>query len=171
MRSREDLRQLFEYDDWANDRLLAMLYQAFGEEADLRHAEDARVREIQAVTTHIVAALAIWRTRWEGHSPTAMLDPEEYSTPLALRMAFGAERARFWGFFATLEDEEALNRVVHFTRTTGEPYQFPLWQMMQHVLTHSAYHRGQVTARLLDLGHESALQFTDLIVYYREQQQ
>jgi uncharacterized damage-inducible protein DinB len=170
MRNRQDFRQLYDYDDWANDRLLAMLYQAFGEETDLRHAGDVRVREIQAVTTHIVGTLTIWRTRWEGNSPTSMLDPEEYPTPLALRMAFGAERARFWGFFATLEDEEALNRVVAFTRTTGESVHFSLWQMMQHVLTHSAYHRGQVTARLLDLGHGDLLQFTDLIAYYREQQ-
>jgi uncharacterized damage-inducible protein DinB len=42
--------------------------------------------------------------------------------------------------------------------------------MMQHVITHSVYHRGQVTARLLDLGHADILVSTDLIAFYLEQQ-
>ncbi len=169
--TRAEFRTLYTYHDWANERLLQMLYQAFGEETDLRRTEDALTRSIQETTTHIVAAQAIWRERWEGRSPTAMLDPNEYPTPLALRMAFGAERARFWGFFERLEDDAALARVVHSTSTTGEPRVFPLWQMMQHVVTHAMYHRGQVTAWLVALGHENILVYTDLIAFYLEQAQ
>jgi uncharacterized damage-inducible protein DinB len=35
-------------------------------------------------------------------------------------------------------------------------------------VTHSVYHRGQVTGRLIDLGFEEAIVSTDLITYYRE---
>lgn len=167
--TRDEFRLLYEYNDWANDRLLAMLTRAFGEETDLRQAEDSRLRVLQETTAHIVAAQTIWRTRWEGFSPRALLDPAEYPTLLALRMAFGAERARFWGFFETLEDDAALNREISFTTTDGTPYRMPLWQMLQHVVTHSMYHRGQITGRLLDRGREDLIVSTDLITFYREQ--
>src|SRR6185312_13089839 len=123
--NREAFRTLYIYNDWANGRLLGMLGQAFGEEADLRHSEEPTVRSIQAATTHIVAAQWIWRERWEGRSPTAMLDPEDYPNLPALRTAFDTERARFWEFFANLEGEEALQRVIHSTGTNGEPRIFP----------------------------------------------
>jgi len=166
--TRDEFRTLYEFNDWANDRLVAMLYEAFGEETDLYQAEDSRIRSIQRTTVHVIAAQAVWRSRWEGYSPKAMLDPAEYPAPLALRTGFGAERARFWHFFDTLESDAALSRVIHSTNTLGAPRIFPLWQMMQHVITHSMYHRGQVTAWLLDLGHESRLVSTDLITFYTE---
>ena len=165
--TRDEFRTLYEYNDWANNRLAEMLTNVFGEETDLRAASDARVRALQEAAVHIIAAQAVWRERWEGRSPKARLAPEEYPTPLALRMAFGAERARFWGFFDTLQQDSDLLRVVHSTSFAGDPLLFPLWQMMQHVVTDSAYHRGQVTGRLLDLGHEDALLPTDLIAFYQ----
>ena len=168
--TRKEIRTLFEYNDWANERLMQMLYRAFGEETDLRQSEQAVIRAIQETTTHIIAALAIWRSRWQGTSPTAMLDPAEYPNALALRMAFGAERARFWGFFAGLDTDDRLNEVIAYTNTKGEPYRMPLIQMMQHVINHSSYHRGQVTARLIDMGHEDLLLGTDLFIYYYENQ-
>lgn len=168
MQDREDFRTLYTYHDWANDRLIAMLTQAFGAETDLRRAEDARVRAIQETTTHIVAAQTIWRTRWQGSSPTSMTDPADYPTPSALRRAFESERARFWAFFDSLESEADLARVVHYTNTQGKANAFPLRQLLQHAANHSTYHRGQVTARLLDLGLEAALLYTDLFLFYEE---
>jgi uncharacterized damage-inducible protein DinB len=110
----------------------------------------------------------VWRQRWQGHSPDAMLDPEEYPTPLAIRMAFGAERARFWGYFETLKTEEALLWVCDFKNTRGEAHSRPLWQMLQHVITHGGYHRGQITGRLLDMGFDALIISTDLISYHYE---
>jgi uncharacterized damage-inducible protein DinB len=126
---RDDFRTLYTYHDWANDRLLAMLEEAFGAETDLSRAADTSVRAIQETTTHIVSAQWIWRERWEGRSPTAMLAPKDYPTLSALRAAFLTERGRFWSFFESV-DEEALRRVIHSTGTNGEPRIFPLWQML-----------------------------------------
>ena len=129
---------------------------------------DARVRAIQETAVHIFAAQAVWRTRLEGVSPTTFLDPGEYPTPLALRFAFGAERARFSACLETVVDDSALERVVAYQTMNGDPFSQPVGEILQHVLLHSMYHRGQITARLIDLGHESALLPTDLIVYQRE---
>lgn len=166
--TRDEFRRLYEYNDWANDRLTAMLTQIFGEETDLRATEEPRVRALQETTVHIIAAQAIWRSRWEGMSPTSRLDPAEYPTPLSLRMAFGAERARFWRFFDQIESDATLALPISYTTMDGKPYADSLQEMMQHVINHSTYHRGQVTARLLDLGHNEAVVWTDLIVFLRD---
>lgn len=56
---------------------------------------------------------------------------------------------------------------VHDIRTTkGEPYSHPLWQMMQHLINHGTYHRGQVTTMLRQLGVKPVA--TDLIAFYRQ---
>lgn len=144
-----------------------MLKEAFSEETDLREAEDPRLRAIQEAAVHIISAQSVWRQRWQGTSPIAMIDPVEYPTPLSIRFAFGAERARFWGFFETITDDDALLRVVDFKTLDGTSYSEPLWHMMQHVVNHGSYHRGQITGRLLDMGFDSAVTSTDLITYYR----
>jgi len=56
---------------------------------------------------------------------------------------------------------------VHQIRTTrGEPYSHPLWQMMQHLVNHGTYHRGQVTTLLRQLGAKAVS--LDMSFFYRE---
>ncbi|HZT42548.1 MAG TPA: DinB family protein [Chthonomonadaceae bacterium] len=167
-RRREELRRLFEYNDWANERLTGMLEKVFGKQTDLRRSEDPRVRGIQEAAAHIVAAQSIWLLRWQGESPTALPDTAQWPTPASLQHAFAEERKQFWLYFNSLYREGQVTSLIHYTTTRGKPYTNALWQMMQHVVLHSAYHRGQVTARLLDLGYEDAIVSMDLIEFYRE---
>jgi len=46
------------------------------------------------------------------------------------------------------------------------PARDPRWQIMQHVVNHGTYHRGQVIAMLRQLGAKGVA--TDLIAFYRE---
>ncbi|GDX39924.1 hypothetical protein LBMAG21_02160 [Armatimonadota bacterium] len=167
----EDVRTLYLYNDWANDRLVQMLYTVFGEEADLRATGDAQTLAIQEAAVHIIGSQWMWRSRCLGISPTERMGASEYPTPLAIRFAFGAERARFWGYFDTMTSDDDLNRIVAFKTTEGVPYEMPLYQILQHVITHGGYHRGQITGRLLDRGDEKAILSTDLIGFYRELQE
>ena len=166
--NRTDLRTLSLHNDWANDCLVQMLTHAFGEETDLRQSGDPTLLTIQETAVHMIAAAATWRSRWEGVALKAALDPADYSTPLALRMAFGAERARFWGFFETLATDAVLDEIIHCTSRQGVPFDLPLTQMMQHVVLHSAYHRGQITALLHQLGHTTHPD-TDFVLFALEQ--
>mgnify|MGYP003344223505 CR=1 FL=1 len=163
-----EFRTLYEFNDWANDRLGQMLYSAFGEETNLRETGDPQVTAIQEAAVHIISSQSIWRNRLQGNSPTAFMDSTEYPTPLAIRMAFGAERARFWGYFESLTAEEDLTQILSFKTLDGTPYEMPVTQILQHVITHGMYHRGQITGRLLDRGQEALLISTDLITFYRE---
>jgi uncharacterized damage-inducible protein DinB len=49
----------------------------------------------------------------------------------------------------------------------GTPWTYPLWQMLQHLVNHSTYHRGQVTTLLRQLGAGAVA--TDFLVFIDEQ--
>jgi uncharacterized damage-inducible protein DinB len=49
-------------------------------------------------------------------------------------------------------DEEALARPLTYMNFQGEPWTYPLWEMIAHVLNHQSYHRGQVATLLRMLG-------------------
>ena len=49
----------------------------------------------------------------------------------------------------------------------GQPQAQPFWQMLQHLVNHGSYHRGQVTTMMRQLG-QAPPQGMDLITFYRE---
>jgi uncharacterized damage-inducible protein DinB len=54
-----------------------------------------------------------------------------------------------------------------YTLLSGVSSASPFWQMLQHVVNHASYHRGQVTTMLRQLGMAPA-KSCDLITFYRE---
>ena len=63
-----------------------------------------------------------------------------------------------------------VERMIEYKDMRGAPRSEVLWQMVQHVVNHGSYHRGQVTTMLRQLG-ASPPKYMDLIVFYREKQQ
>lgn len=59
--------------------------------------------------------------------------------------------------------DESLATVIAYTNTKGEGWAYPLGRMMQHVMNHSSYHRGQVATMLRQLGAE--VNPVDLLVF------
>ena len=68
-------------------------------------------------------------------------------------------------YIASLKQED-LDRVLHYKTMAGTPMEGQLWQMLQHLVNHGSYHRGQVATLLRQLGAKP--NSTDLIGYYRE---
>ena len=69
-------------------------------------------------------------------------------------------------FFEAL-DEQEIQRVIRYRTFAGLESSSVLWQMLQHVVNHASYHRGQVTTMLRQLG-AAPPKGTDLITFYRE---
>jgi len=70
-------------------------------------------------------------------------------------------------FVSELTDER-LSSVLIYKTMEGKQFSNILWQMMQHLINHSTYHRGQVVTMLRQLGVKPI--GTDLITFYREKQ-
>jgi len=65
-------------------------------------------------------------------------------------------------FLENLNDE-LLNTRVSYENLEGHRWEYSLAHMMQHVVNHSSYHRGQVAAFLRQLGQTPSA--TDLLVF------
>jgi uncharacterized damage-inducible protein DinB len=110
-------------------------------------------RSVRDTLAHVLAAEWIWLERWNGTSPRALLSPDEFPTVDSLRTRWTKTESDYESFISGLQDE-SLERVIAYTNTRGEEWKYPLGQMIQHVMNHSSYHRGQVTAMLRQLGAE-----------------
>ena len=57
-------------------------------------------------------------------------------------------------------------RVIAFSLLNGTPGASPIGQMVQHVVNHASYHRGQITTMLRQLGAQPPKSM-DMIAYFR----
>ncbi len=62
--------------------------------------------------------------------------------------------------------EDGGSRVIDYKLLSGQAGSSPIWQMLQHVVNHASYHRGQVTTMLRQLGVQPAKSM-DMIAFYR----
>ena len=69
-------------------------------------------------------------------------------------------------FFDAL-DGDGIKRVIEYKSLAGQPAASILWHMLQHVVNHASYHRGQVTTLLRQVG-AAPPKSMDLIAFYRE---
>ena len=93
--------------------------------------------------------------------------PRVNSTTVAELKSFGdsIERER-QEFLSTLSDT-TLHAPLNFKDMGGNPYSVPLVQLLQHVVNHGTYHRGQVTTMLRQAGAETVA--LDMLFFFREQ--
>ncbi len=155
------MRQLYEFNRWANGRVLeavsALSAEDFGR--DLRSSH----RSVKETLVHILSGEWIWLMRWQGVSPKAMWAPAEFATLAALRSRW-TEFEREQTQFVSSVTDESLRQEIGYENTRGQRFTYPLWQMMQHIVNHSTYHRGQVVTMLRQLG--AVPPATDFLVFY-----
>lgn len=150
--SKNDIQLLYEYNRWANGRMLHAVSRLTAEQftQDL----SSSYRSVRDTLTHVLSAEWIWLMRWQRMSPKAMLNPMDYPKVESLRAKW-ADVERNQADFINRVTDESLERVIAYTNTRGEEWKYPLGQMVQHVVNHSSYHRGQVTTMLRQLGAEA----------------
>ena len=141
---------LYEYDDWATQRILRAAANLTREQFTTQVFPNHK--SVRGTLVHIISAEWLWLERWNGTSPTAGLREEDYPTFEDVRERWHHEEEHLRGFLARLKDEDLL-RVVSYKNTKGRPLAYPLWQLMAHVVNHGMQHRAEAAAMLTELGH------------------
>ena len=85
----------------------------------------------------------------------------------ALRRAWTELEQKMRAFVDGLEEQDVA-RVIEYKLLSGDAGASPTWQMVQHVVNHASYHRGQITTMLRQLGVKPAKSM-DMIAYYRQE--
>lgn len=141
------LQRQLAYDDWANRETLRSLAGARGESVNALR-----------VLAHVLGAEQLWLGRIGGFAAPAPVWPS-YSLAECERQI--ADLARRWkALFGSL-DGAWLAEPVRYVNSKGEPWTSTVVDIVQHVILHSAYHRGQIAAALRAGGDAPA--YTDFI--------
>ena len=162
----QDLRNLVDYQYWARDRMLAAVAPLTPEQytRDLGNS----FKSIRDTMVHLYGAEWIWFERWQGTSPMTLLDPTEFPDVPTLSAAWREMEPRVRAFVDAL-GEEGVERRFPYTLINGKSSESVFWQMLQHVVNHGSYHRGQVTTMLRQIGMAPP-KSVDLIAFYRERE-
>lgn len=158
--NKKDIQLLYEYNRWANARILDAV-SALTNEQFTRNLPSSYC-SVRDTLVHVLSAEWIYLMRWQGISPKAMFNFTDFPNIELLKAKWVEVESHQTRFLQTVT-EESLGTVIAYINTKGEKWKYPLWQMMQHVVNHSTYHRGQVTTMLRLLGAETTA--TDFLVF------
>jgi uncharacterized damage-inducible protein DinB len=160
----QDLETLLDYHYWARDRALdaaaALTPEQFTRDLG------SSFKSVRDTLAHTFAAEWAWHSRWQGISPTALLPADEFPDVDTLRARWMEQEQKVRSFVKN-EGDAGITRVIEFKLLSGQPGAAALWQMVQHMVNHASYHRGQVTTMLRQLGAAPAKSM-DMIAFYRE---
>jgi uncharacterized damage-inducible protein DinB len=158
----QDIRVLYDYNYWANSRILdaaAGAPEAAFATATLGYCA------LRDTLVHTLSAEWNWRSRWQGVSPKAMLDPNDFPTLEAVRARWREEAELVYAFLDTLSDGD-LQRAFAYTTMSGKPMSSTLWHTLVHVVNHGTQHRSELAMLLTGLGRSPG--DIDLITFVRE---
>ena len=147
----EHLRDLFGYDDWANQRTLETL-------------RDRPSERSLRIFAHILITKQEYFERLNGKDSTGFdfwpdLSLEECET-LARTMSAN------YSDLLSSSDESVLERIAAYKTSEGVPYQNTYREMLTHVLFHSSIHRGNIVLKMREEGLEPPS--IDYVIYLRQ---
>ena len=160
----DDVQTLVDYHYWARDRLFPAV-EALSEE-QLRRPLGNSFSSVFDTVVHLCGADWIWRSRWEGLSPMSLPSPDTYDDLAHVHTAWQDEERRIRAIVNRL-GPEGVTRLIEYQGWDGRHQAQPFWQMLQHLVNHGSYHRGQVTTLLRQMSVPPA-ESMDLIAFYRE---
>jgi uncharacterized damage-inducible protein DinB len=162
----DDLNNQVDYNYWARDRVLDAVSALTPEQftRDLGNSFSS----VRDTIAHICDAESIWVSRWRGGQPTGFQKGERIADVASARAEWANLEAEVRKFMREL-GPAGVERVIEYKDFRGAIRFNAFWEMLQHVVNHGSYHRGQVTTMLRQLGAKPA-QSMDLIVFYRERQ-
>ncbi|HEX3704278.1 MAG TPA: DinB family protein [Vicinamibacterales bacterium] len=159
----QDLQTLLDYHYWARDRLLDALDLLAPE--PFNRDLGSSFTSIRETVAHLYSAEWAWYRRWQGESPTAPLPLDLFPDAAAIRALWVAHEALMRAFLGQLDDAGTA-RVIGYKLLSGAVGSASIAQMLQHLVNHASYHRGQVTTMLRQVGAPPAKSM-DLIAFYR----
>jgi len=159
----EDVRLLFDYNAWANQRSLDAAAQLSDEQ--FNKPLGSSFPSVRDTLVHICSGEWVWLERCNGRTPAAFPDLSSIQTSSTLREHWTPQATQLLEFIQGITQDD-LDRAMEYKTFNFGVYKNPMWQSLQHLANHGTYHRGQVTTMLRQLGAKPIL--TDLMHFYRE---
>ncbi|MGI9034491.1 MAG: DinB family protein [Pyrinomonadaceae bacterium] len=151
MNAVEHLRELFDYNDWANRRIIVALKENFSEKS-------------QKILAHSLITEAEYFARLYGKNSTGFDFWQNLSLEECGRLA--RDSAEKYEKLLQRFDEEGLDLKASYKTSEGVSHANTFREMLTHVLFHSSIHRGNIILKMREDGF--APPKIDYIIYLRE---
>lgn len=158
-----EMRELFAFNAWANHRVLSAVEALTTEQ--FTKSMGSSFSSVRDTLAHICGVEWVWLERLQGRSPASIPEAKDFPDITTLRARWVEIEKRWLEYVSRLDQSELEEEVDYKTLSYGASRD-PRWQMMQQVVNHGTYHRGQVIVLLRQLGARGV--GTDLISFYRE---
>ena len=133
------IRRQFDYDHWANGRVLDALVE--------QNLSDNKATDL---LVHILTSLEIWCARMSGIST----DGRDFFPNLTLeqcRLLLAKNKEKYDELLDEM-DEKKLDEAHHYHNSMGEEFSASFATVLSHLLQHGAYHRGQIATLMRQSG-------------------
>ena len=158
-----DLRTLLDYNTWATQQLLEAVARLTPEQFTQQSSGDD---SLHGQCGHLVQTVDNYRAKLAGQGAPGER-PAEFARPGELLAYATQVQERLQGFLNTLREED-LDHVQEITMQ-HDPIRVTPREVLQHVVNHSTYHRGQIARLLKERGVDYPE--TDLIGWFTRRRQ
>ncbi len=155
----QDIREIYEYNDWANNLILDTAQNVSPEQfvAQSTHSYST----LQATLVHTLDAELSWRLLLQRQPLPTELKPADFPTVAALRQRWREEEQAWREYLGSLRDEDVTSIVRYFVEELDVWRERVLWHCLYHVVNHGMQHRAEAANLLTIYGHSpSDLDFT-----------
>jgi uncharacterized damage-inducible protein DinB len=132
----------FEYNTWANDKILACAVGVPDKQLD--QPSDYSCGSLRRTLHHIFVVEAMWRQLCQHADRPPHIPPlSDFPTIASLQEYQQVEDEKLHAFVRSLDEEQLAGS---FTRThprTGERHELVRWHVLSHIIHHSAQHRSE----------------------------
>ena len=158
MLNKADIATIFEYNYWANKRILNAASKTSLEQLVAPAAFPRG--NLRATLIHILDAEYGWRLLLQHGQQAPDLTEEELPTLASIEERWAQEEADMRAYLARLGDEDLLT-VIRYTNPEGIKRERVRWHGLYHAVNHGTQHRSEAAAMLTDYGQSPGdLDFT-----------
>jgi uncharacterized damage-inducible protein DinB len=159
----DDFKILYPYNAWANQRTVDAC-ATLSPEQFTRDLESS-FRSVRDTIVHVMVDEQVWLERWKLKWDGTYRKESEFPDLDSVRHAWRGIEPELLAFIGGVSYED-VRRIVPHKNAAGVDFRMPLWQLMQHLVNHATYHRGQITTLVRQAGGKPIA--TDLVRFYRE---
>ncbi|MCP1163601.1 MULTISPECIES: DinB family protein [Bacillus] len=164
---KEYMLKQVDYHAWANTQLFNRIKELPNYETIFTEQIQSVFPSIKDTFAHIYVTDQVWLHILHGKSMNeAIQDRESLRTEienksfLELEEMFDNMAKQYIDFLITIED---VNAVFVIENPYVGKLETSILELVQHVVNHGTYHRGNITAMIRQLGHSSTM--TDFVLY------
>jgi uncharacterized damage-inducible protein DinB len=156
----EVTQMLYQYNAWANQRILDTAEQLTGQQFVAKVG--ASFDSVRDTLVHTMSVQQRWLARCQQIVLPEQLMTDEYANLQAIRAKWERIEAQTKAFIAGVDDQK-LAEIIHYVNAQGESNAYPMWQILVHQVNHATQHRSEVAVMLTQFGYSPG--WLDFLIY------